>query len=176
MTANCTNERTGRVKPRANELSGVPSAAQPATGATHVAHGREAFLEVHFQHTDRANGQFFPCHVRCHDLDIRTVQGNVGVPFDHAGHERAATPVDHCRARRVDRFGRDGLDQVVFDEDVGVLNPRLVHTVKDVDVGKQRLRGLVLRLCGHGCQQQSRKGKRWFRQVSDPHFCSPFHA
>ena len=59
---------------------------------------------------------------------------------DQARHQRASAAVDHRGALRVNRAGRDLLDQVAFDKNVGVFDELLLLAVEDVDVSKEGLR------------------------------------
>ena len=59
--------------------------------------------------------------------------------------QRAASAVDHSGSWRLDRLGRYGLDSVAFDEDIGILDPFLLHAVEDVYVREQHLLRRILR-------------------------------
>ena len=52
-------------------------------------------------------------------------------------HESPPITFDHRRAGRGTQFRGDGLDQVSFDQDVGVLGSGFASAVEDVYVAKQ---------------------------------------
>ena len=87
-------------------------------------------------------------------------QTQVGVHVDQAGHQRAAFAVDRERTGRLDRLGRDRLDQVPLDEDVGVLDAFCANAVEDVHVREEHLPGLLLSLRQRGRGQEERNQQR----------------
>ncbi|AKB48325.1 hypothetical protein MSKOL_2548 [Methanosarcina sp. Kolksee] len=71
--------------------------------------------------------------------DRPETEHGVPVGIDEPGNQRAPPAVDHHRAVSGDLLGRDLLDQITFNKNVGVFDALLVHAVEDVNIGKKSL-------------------------------------
>jgi len=56
------------------------------------------------------------------------------VALDNPGHQCSAAPVNDLRIGCCERFGGNLCDQVVHNQNVGILNPFFVYPVEDVNV------------------------------------------
>ena len=65
------------------------------------------------------------------------------VTINHTGHQGTSTAIDHGGAIGLDWRGRNFLDQLAFDQHIGIHQALFVLAIENMNVGNQR----QLRLC-----------------------------
>ncbi|MEQ3710475.1 MAG: hypothetical protein ABNH38_19760 [Tateyamaria sp.] len=59
-------------------------------------------------------------------------------------HQRPATAIDDLGVRHGQRLSRDLGDQIVDHQNIGILHPLFIDAVKDMNVGKEDRKALLL--------------------------------
>jgi hypothetical protein len=96
----------------------------------------------------------------CNSVKVRAILKEMEMGIDQTRHQGALAAVDHRGALSRDRLGRGRLDQVAFDQHVGVLEQGLAHPVEHIDVAEECLRHSLGILRESRSRESSEQGRR----------------